>query len=791
MKVPIRWCTDYVDVEISPEVIARLAERLTLAGIEVEGIEETGKLDGVVVGRVISVRPHPNADKLVLCSVDAGAKTVDVVCGAPNVVEGALVPLALDGAHLPNGMAIEKRKVRGELSDGMICSKQELALEEKSDGIWNFDPSLGLETGDDLSELLEYDDYVFDFKVASNRPDCASVYGVAREIAAVLDLELRPLETSVEETDNSAADAVRIVIEDPADTPRYAARIMEDIAIGPSPLRLQHRLVKAGMRPLSNVVDATNYVMLEIGQPLHPFDANGIADEITIRRAAEGETFRTLDNVDRALTPTALMITDERGGIALAGVMGGERGEIEPTTDRVLLEIACFNSYAVRQSSRSVGLRTEASQRFERGLDPEGVALAADRAAHWIQKLTGCRVLAGLADAYPAPSQPRTLRLRPPRVGQVLGVEIETDEMIAILGRLGIEASLEEGEIVARVPTFRPDLEREVDLIEEVGRVHGYDRFPSTAPQMTLRVGRKDPVERGKDRVREALVAQGLYEVLTDGFDKPDWRTALGLDEADLVTVRNPMAATQNAMRLSLLPGILGVVDGNLSVGVDGGAVFELGRIFSKKDGERESLAGAMFGRTRRPLAGKEIVDLRLGKGVVENLLGALKLGPAAIDQENTPPFLHPGRSTRFLQGAKPIGWLGELAPHLGDRLAAPTRVLLFELDFEALLDRFEDVPGYEEIPTLPASKRDLSLTAPAGLPERAIREAIESEPSLESILLYDLYEGEQVGEGRKSLTYEVAFRSPDHTLTDEEVSETIGRIESRLRELDVHLRAG
>ena len=790
MKVPCRWLTDYVDIEVSEKAIERLAERLTLAGIEVEGIERTSPLQGVVIGRVASVRPHPNADKLMLCTVDLGDRSVDVVCGASNVVEGALVPVALDGALLPGGMKIEKRKVRGELSNGMICSREELELEERSDGIWNLDPALNVKAGDDLSDHLEYDDFIFDFKVASNRPDCASIYGVAREVAAVLGLPLRPLDVELDEAEEMAADVLRIVIEQASDTPRYAARVMDQVRIAPSPLRMQHRLIKADMRPLSNVVDATNYAMLEVGQPLHPFDADAIGKTITIRRARKGESFRTLDSVERALTPDALLVTDENGGIALAGVMGGERGEIQPKTDRVLLEIATFAGYSVRQSSRSVGLRTEASQRFERGLDPDGVRLAADRAAHWIQSLTGCRVLKGLADAYPAPSSPRSIRLRPPRIRILLGVEVPIDQIIELLGRLGIEATSQDGEIVATIPSFRPDLEREVDLVEEIGRIYGYDRFPSTAPKMTLRVGRKDRIERGKDRIRAALAAQGMCEILTDGFDMPALRQALGLPAKDLVKVRNPMAATQQAMRLSLLPGLLNVIEANLNVGVDGGMLFELGRIFSASEGEKESLSGALFGRTKRPLRGKETVSLSSGKALVENLFDALRLEGMRLEHADLPRHLHPGRSARFLRDGTTIGWLGELAPALVDRLTHPTAVLLFEFSVDELLDAFERPIAFSEIRRYPASKRDLSLSAPMGLPEGSVREVFRAEPTVESVLLYDLYQGKQVGEGRKSLTYELSFRASDRTLTDEEVTETISRIETHLHDLDVRLRA-
>jgi len=471
--------------------------------------------------------------------------------------------------------------------------------------------------------------------------------------------------------------------------------------------------------------------------------------------------------------------------------MGGERGEIAPTTTRVLLEVAAFRSYIVRQSSRSVGLRTEASQRFERGLDPEGVRLAADRAAYWIQTLTGCEVLEGMADAYPVPNVRRTIRLRPRRVGDLLGIEVASGRIVEILGRLEIETEETDGALVASVPPHRPDLEREVDLVEEVGRIYGYDRFPSTPAQMTLRVGRKDRIERGKDRIRDVLVAQGMCEVLTDGFDKPPWREGLGLPADDRVRVRNPMAATQEAMRLSLLPGLLGVVETNLNVGVEGGMVFELGRIFSRSKGERESLAGVLFGRTERPLSGKETTTLSIATGSIGNLFSALRLDDVETAQDQIPEHLHPGRGARFVREGRQIGLLGELAPALVNRLATPTTVLPFEFDLEALLAAFDDSAVFAPLPRYPASKRDLSLSAPIGLAENRIREALRTEPTLESVLLYDLYHGEQVGEGRKSLTYELSFRSDDGTLTDEQVTESIGRIESRLRELDVHVRAG
>ncbi len=790
MKVPVRWLADYVDVATDEASVLQLAERLTLAGLEVEEISRTGSLQGVYVGRVETCIPHPDSDHLSLCTVSTGTETLDVVCGAPNVRAGILAPIAVVGAVLPGGFKIERRKVRGAASSGMICSRAELGLEEHSDGIWIFDPRLELAVGTDLATLLEYDDTIFDIKVTSNRPDCASVYGMAREVAAIFDRPLRPLDLTLREEKAKASDRVKISIESPVDTPRYAARVMEDVRIGPSPLRVQHRLLKAGMRPVSNIVDATNIAMIEVGQPLHPFDFDRIEGPIGVRRARRGETFRTLDGTDRALDERALLITDRDRPVALAGVMGGEASEITEATSRVLLEIAVFQHDTIRQSSRSVGLRSEASQRFERGLDPASVPFAAARAAHWMQTLSGCRVLAGLADAYPAPASLRTLTLRPARAQELLGIDVDADAAAALLRRLGIEARLEKGTVVAAIPSFRGDLEREADLVEEVGRIYGYDRLVSKAPRDPLRIGHKDAAERGKDRMREILVGLGMDEALTDGFDKKAWREALGMTGDDLVSVRNPMAATQAAMRGSLLPGLLGVVETNLHRGVDGGMVFEVGRVFSASHGERDALGGVLYGRTGMALAGKEKVSLALGRGIVDRLFDALHLDGISVEADPDRPYLHPGRSARFIRDGKPLGILGELHPGLLDRFAVPTAVLLFEFDLAALLDEFEAPIRYQPLPLLPAAKRDLSMLTPACLAEAQVRAALAAEPEVESILLYDVYTGEQVDMGQRSLTYEISLRAKDRTLTDAEIAQIVERIAARLEKLDVRLRA-
>ncbi|MBU0595129.1 phenylalanine--tRNA ligase subunit beta, partial [Candidatus Bipolaricaulota bacterium] len=613
--------------------------------------------------------------------------------------------------------------------------------------------------------------------------------GIAREVSALFDLPLRPIDAGIDEALPPAAERVRIEIEDPKDTPRYAARLMEGVTIGEAPLRMQHRLIKVGMRPLSNVVDATNYVMLELGHPLHPFDADLVSEPIVIRRAHDREAFQTLDDVDRTLTSEVLMIADQQGGLALAGVMGGQRSEIRPETTRVLLESATFFGYTIRKSSRSVGLRSEASQRFERGIDPEGVPLAAARATHLIQKLTGCGVHQGIVDAYPSPSTPRTLRLRPKRAAHVLGIDVDQKICLDILARLQIAATPDGEAIAVTVPAFRPDLEREIDLIEEIGRVYGYDRLESSSPRSVVLVGRRDRIERDKHLIRDTLCGLGMNEVVGDGFDKRAWREALSLPADDLLTTVNPMTVGQSALRSSLLPAILEIVDANLRQGVDGGMIYELGRIFSRSRGEREALGGALFGRTGIPLRGKEMVSLPMARGILDGLFRALRLNGVTTRPDELPSYLHPGRGARFLHDGEELGHLGELAPALIDRFALATKVLVFAFDVPRLAANAEMRVRLAPLPQFPASKRDLSVSAPQGLAEETVRAAIVGAAGVESVLLYDVYRGEQVGGERVSLTYELAFRAADRTLTDADVDAVVRQIDARLKALDVHIR--
>ncbi|UCF10769.1 MAG: phenylalanine--tRNA ligase subunit beta [Candidatus Bipolaricaulota bacterium] len=793
MYVPCRWLSEYVDLglaERSPvEIADELAERLTLAGLEVEGSVRVAPVTGLVVGRVESAEPHPNADQLSVCEVDVGSETLEIVCGAPNVAAGQIVPVVLPDGTLPSGLRITVRPLRGVASHGMICSRAELGLEESSAGIWALDPSWGLEPGEDFATKLEFDDVVLDISITSNRPDLLGIYGIAREIAAIRRVPLAELDLTLDESDPPAEELVSVSLESPEDAPRYSARLLSDLTIADSPPWLQHRLTKAGMRPLSNVVDATNYVMLELGHPLHPFDADGISDRILVRRAKAGERFRTLDRAERTLTEQTLLITDELETLAIAGIMGGERSEIREETTRVLLEAATFNDALIRHASRDLGLRTEASQRFGRGVDAAGVETASIRAAHWMQRLSGCRVHRGCADAYPHPKSGRTVTLREGQVRRLLGVDVPAQEIVDILTRLGLECSTSDGVVEAAVPTRRADLEREADLVEEVGRIFGYDRVPSTAPHAALRMGRKDRHERFKDRVREVLVGLGMDEAVHDGFEATAWSDVMGWEDDDRTAVRNPMHDGQAWLRVALLPGLLAAAGRNLNQGVDGGMLFEIGRVFPKAAGEHDAVAGVLFGRSGLPLSGKAPTELGHAKGLLFAMLSALRIEDPHLDPEGIPPYIERGRGGVLVGGGEPLGSFGVLGAAVRELLATTSDVIVFECDLRSLETASAGQESFVPPSRYPASKRDLSLLAPEGISERVIRAEIASEPEIERLLLYDTYHGEQVEEGRKSLTYELVLRAADRTLTDDEVAAVIERIETRLGALGITLR--
>ncbi|MFH1609991.1 MAG: phenylalanine--tRNA ligase subunit beta [Candidatus Bipolaricaulota bacterium] len=776
MRASLSWLSEYVDLPDVP--VETLAERLTLAGLEVERIEAL-VAEGVIVAKVAAVSPHPRTQNLSVCQVETGRGSRTVVCGAENVVAGGLVPLALPGARLLRG-EVGVSTIRNVKSEGMILSRQELGLEGKSSGIWNLPP--GLPVGEDLAPLLEFPDTVLSLKITSNRPDLLGVFGIAREISALYRTALREPEVAFPEGEPAAATLTAVEIEDPADCPRYVARLIQGVGDQPSPLPIEARLLKAGMRPLSLVVDATNYVLLELGHPLHAFDHQGLAEgRIVVRRARPNERIRTLDGVDRELSPEVLVIADARRPVAVAGVMGGADTEVGEGTRTVLLEAAAFSPVRVRRSSRALGVRTEASLRFERDLSSEAADLASRRCCALLSRHAGVQIARGAVDAYPAPAKARVVALRKGRVEEILGVEVPESDVVDGLSRLGLALQERGDALEAHIPSFRRDLTREIDLVEEVARLYGYDRIPALPPRVEPRIGRKDPRETFTDRVREILASLGLLETYTPGLVP-----AAGAE----VRLRNPLAQGLDGLRASLLPGLLSTVRGNLEAQAPGVAVFEVGRVFLHQGDEvrEEDRVGiALAGRPPIPLAGKgEYAPADL-KGILDAFLAALRvtgagLGPCADDR------LHPARRAGVILGGQAIGWLGELAPHLVADLPGARRVLALELTLPPLRDAARS-PEHRPIPRSPASKRDLSLLVPQGLAEGGIREAILAEPLVESAFLYDLYQGAGIPMDQLSLTYEVAFRDPERTLASDEVDAAVGRILARLGRLGGRIR--
>nr|BAL59754.1 phenylalanyl-tRNA synthetase beta chain [Candidatus Acetothermum autotrophicum] len=823
MRVPYRWLTEFVAVPIEEEFVRELAERLTLAGLEVASVERVGKPEGVVVGKILTVSPHPNADKLKICEVSLGRETVRLVSGAPNLVENTLVPVIRAGGRLPNGQIIELHGrgrlrqdpiegrlpngqiieaavFRGEKSEGMICSRAELGLEEKSPGVWILEPELGCQVGDDFAQHLEFDDFILVLETKSNRPDALSVLGVARDISALYDLDLRKPDTTIRESTEKIESLASVEIEDAQGCPRYACRVFSDLRWGPSPLLIQHRLVKGGLRPISNIVDATNYVLLELGHPTHAFDYERLeGHKIIVRRARPlkdhdaGRGRARAERIRFGDCRRAQARRRRRG-------YGGADSEVSEKTQRVLLESAYFDPISIRRTSKRLGLRTEASHRFERDMDPEILITALDRVGALLQQWGSCSVARGVIDVYPKKFAPRFCELRQGRIGKILGIEIPPQQSEKILRRLEFSVErLGPDRWRVGIPSFRREVEREIDFIEEIGRIYGYDKIPAQRPALPLVAGRRERVEELKDRIRRILTGLGVSEAVNFGFiAKEDLEVFGGGD--DLVRVRNPMSDEFYALRPTLWPGLVRNLQHNAYQQVDGVKLFEIGKVF-RREGRtvRERLAAGVIvaGRALVPLQGREqFYDFYDIKGIAEALLGELGFKNFSFEP-SAEKILHPTRQAFLKAKDDVLGVLGELHPEIARHYDLPWRVYLFEVNLEEIYQRLQTltIPNWSEMqqkvtPKYPASRRDLSLLVAEEVPEVQVRRILESERRVERVFLYDLYRGSQIPQGMKSLTYEITFRDWTKTLSDEEVNEIVTRLEARLKdELGVQIR--
>ena len=795
MKVSLNWLKDYVDIRMG---LKELINLLTMAGLEVEeAISLGGGLEKVVVAEICSIRKHPNADRLSLVEVKTHQETFSIICGATNIREGQKVPLALVGARLSNGIEIKRSKIRGVPSEGMLCSEIELALGQDASGIMILPAHAPL--GVDLGEAMGLKDTLLDISITPNRPDCLCVIGVAREIAALTHQKVKYPTHSLSDRGEEIHQKTSVTVLDQDLCPRYVARMIEEVKIGPSPHWMSDRLEKVGIRSINNVVDVTNYVMMEYGQPLHAFDFELLEEgRIVVRRAKEGEGFVTLDGVKRTLDKEMLMICDGVKPVAIAGVMGGLNSEIKEDTQKVLLESAYFDPAGNRRTSKKLGLETEAAYRFGRGIDYGGCLSAANRAAQLIQELTGGRMLEGVVDAYPVMIKPSPIRLSVKKVHQVLGTEVSAKQVRNYLEDLELEIQEKDEDIILVTPaSFRGDLEREIDLIEEVARLDGYERIPITIPK-----GPPSSEERSKEffverKVIDTLIDHGYYEVITYSFTSPDSWDAIGLPLDDPrrqhLRILNPLTEELSVMRTTLIPGLLETARHNLSRKNSNLKLFELKKVFIPQGGERlprevKYLVGVAMGFDRDPhwAFSPRPVDFYDIKGCVEDLLEALKIRGLKFHRAEDIPYLHPGKASRVIFEDEVLGVLGELHPQVLDLYEIHGKSYLFEMDFSKMVQWAGEEKRFQSLPKFPEVYRDISVVVDKTLESERVMETIRTfrQPFVEEVSLFDIYEGPPIPEGKKGISYRIRYQANDRTLTDEEVNQYHEKILSRLKEV-------
>ncbi len=792
MKVTLNWLNQYVDFNWSPE---EMTERLTMLGLEVEGVDKLdGEFAGIVVAQVITRDKHPNADKLSLCRVNDGTGERQIVCGAQNFQAGDKVPLILPGASLPpkagekEPFTIKVGKIRGVESHGMLCSHEELGIDPAAIGHKKEDGLLILRANATVGQSFAAylgrsgSDVVYDLEVTPNRPDLNSVIGIAREIAAVTGNPLKLPELKIAPAPAPAL--VQVRLEDPAVCPRYTARVIQGVKVGPSPDWLRVTLEKVGIRSISNVVDVTNYVMLETGQPLHAFDYHLIAPgasgqpTIVVRRAAAGEKFQTLDNQERTLTPEMLLIADAQKGIALAGVMGGANTEINAQTVDVLLESAYFSPTNIRRTSKLLGLRSESSYRFERGADVGLCDWASQRAAQLILETAGGQLATGVVDVYPQPGQPKEITLQFAKSLDLLGIGIAHSDQVASLTKLGLTVTRQApGACTFAVPSWRVDLKREVDLIEEVGRLYGVDKIPSTPPRGALGTNAFDSIYDQIGEVRRLLTGLGLHEAQGQTLISD---TAARLAAPQVLALENPLSSDMNVLRPSLLPGLLDSLRINVSRKNADVALFEIGRVFTTVNGtpkEERRVALALTGRRLPPFWSGAERDAKFDnydlKGLAEDLLEQFGVRGVVYTTNPASTSLLLESAAITLGGKLPLGELGQLLPALAKKYDLRDAVYLAEFNLDLLLARRNATKAYKALPAFPTIRRDVALLVPEAITHQAVLNTVkQTKPAnLETIDLFDVFRGNHVPAGQKSLAYAFTYRAADKTLTDAEVN--------------------
>lgn len=788
MHASIKWLNDYVSITEAPEI---LADQLTMAGIPVASVDSLGQnIQNVVTGKVIEVNPHPAADRLSVCKINIGENKVTIVTGATNVRAGQIVPVALEGARLPSGKAIEAAELRGVMSQGMLCSAEELNLDAKiiapelREGIYILPAETAV--GIDIQTALGLDDTVLEFELTPNRADCFSVIGLAREVAVLTNTTVKKPMLALQEQGESKASALATVtITEPALCSRFAARILQNVKVAPSPVWMQHRLQAAGMRPINNIVDVTNFVMLEMGQPMHAYDYSLLArHSITVRKANPGEKLTTLDGVKRELHPETLVIADAVQAVGIAGVMGGLATEVTAATQTVLLEAAAFQGASVRRSSRALGLRSEASGRFERGVDTANITRALDRAAKLLEDMGACKVCPGIIDNYPGITLPRQVVFTAKQINAFLGTEIPQATMVDILRRLEFELDVQGERITVTVPTWRSDVTGPADISEEVARIYGYNKVPTTTPSGRMTRGSQSYTQSIADRLKSSLAGIGFTETISFSFMHPNTLAKLNYTgDSHLyqgIEIRNPITDEFPWLRTTLLGGIMDVLVRNLSRKNEDLKIFELGAVYQPEQlplqdlpNEPLMLCGALCGR-RTEVAWnqpQQAVDFYDAKGAVEELLANLGITQYTV-KAGEHPSLHPGKTAIFTIGDETVATVGELHPKVQAAFGINRKVYVFEIPVKAVVNQTRLIGKYEQLPKFPAIARDLALVLPVSVPASQVTDVIVENGGnlLADVKLFDVYTGEQVPDGYRSLAYSLVFRAVDRTLTDAEV---------------------
>jgi len=787
MLVPINWLKEYVDINTD---IRNLSDKLTMTGTHVDSIINMDKnIKNTYVGKITKLESHPNADKLQIVYVDLGDKKVKLITGAKNIRENDFVPVAIEGAVLPNGMEIERTDFRGIESQGMLCSYEELGIDsslvpkESRDGIIIINEEV--ELGKDIVDVLDLKGYILDLEITFNRPDCLSMVGIGRETAASLNTEFNYPEIKIiNEVDdvNDYVQDIEILDEDLCS--RYYSRVIKDVKVGPSPLWLQRKIMDAGIRPINNIVDATNYVMLELGQPLHAFDLDTLEGKVVkVRRAKSGEEITTLDKLNRKLDEDMLIIADESVPLGIAGVMGGFDSEVRKDSKVILIESANFDGKSVRETSKKLGLRSEASSRNEKDLSNEIVVDACNRVCQLIESIGAGTIVKGVIDKGEKESKIKEVSMKPQSCNNLLGTDIKDEKMLQILNSLYIESRLEKEKIISKIPSFRKDLKIEADLIEEVGRIHGFHNILPKPLEGNILKGSKSELRKVEDKCKNVLYGLGLYEITTYSFISPKEYDRFNVEKDDslrnYVEISNPLGEDFSSMRTTLMPNMLKVISKNSNHGIKEGMLFEIGNTFENSNktipNEIRKVSIGMYGN----------YDFYSLKGVVENLLNKFGFKYKFKVEKNISSF-HPGRTAKIVSNNIEIGLMGEIHPDVRGNYEIEERTYLAEIDIHKILENKTEEKTYKEIAKYPSVTRDISIVVDEDILVGDIIEEVEamSIDNLEKIEMFDIYRGKNIENGKKSLAYTMVFRSSDKTLLEEEVNGKYDKILERLKKL-------